>query len=47
MTYDLRRLRDHGLISRIPRTRRYHVTDTGLHQAMLFTHAYDHLLLTG
>jgi len=39
MTYDLRRLREHGLIQRIPRTRRYQVTDTGLHQAMLFTHA--------
>jgi hypothetical protein len=47
MTYDLRRLREHGLIQRIPRTRRYQVTDTGLHQALLFTHAHDHLLRTG
>ena len=31
MTYDLRRLRAHGLIERIPRTRRYTVTETGLH----------------
>ena len=31
MTYDLRRLREHGLIARIPHTRRYQVTDTGLH----------------
>ena len=30
MTYDLRRLRAHGLITRIPRTRRYQITDTGL-----------------
>ena len=30
MTYDLRRLRAHGLIERVPRTRRYTVTDTGL-----------------
>ena len=30
MTYDLRRLRAHGLIARIPRTRRYQITDTGL-----------------
>lgn len=47
MTYDLRRLRAHGLIARIPRTRRYQVTDTGLNHALLFTHAHDHLLRTG
>jgi hypothetical protein len=47
MTYDLRRLRAHGLIARIPRSRRYQVTDTGLHQAMLFTHAHEHLLRAG
>ncbi|MGH3950360.1 MAG: hypothetical protein ACRDSE_14775 [Pseudonocardiaceae bacterium] len=47
MTYDLRRLRAHGLIQRIPRTRRYQITDTGLHQALIFTHAHDHLLRTG
>jgi hypothetical protein len=47
MTYDLRRLRAHGLIHRIPRTRRYQVTDTGLQHALLFTHAHDHLLRTG
>jgi hypothetical protein len=47
MTYDLRRLRAHGLIARIPKTRRYQVTDTGLHQALLFTHAHDHLLRAG
>ncbi|MGH3337631.1 MAG: hypothetical protein ACRDPL_02200, partial [Propionibacteriaceae bacterium] len=46
MTYDLRRLRTHGLIARIPRTRRYQITDTGLGQALLFTHAHDHLLRT-
>ena len=34
MTYDLRRLREHGLIQRIPRSRRYQVTDTGLHEAL-------------
>jgi hypothetical protein len=44
MTYDLRRLREHGLITRIPHTRRYQVTDTGLHDALLFTRAHDHLL---
>jgi predicted MarR family transcription regulator len=47
MTYDLRRLRAHGLITRIPRTRRYQVTTTGLTHALLFTHAHDHLLRTG
>jgi hypothetical protein len=47
MTYDLRRLREHGLIARIPHTRRYQVTDTGLHDALLFTRAHDHLLRPG
>jgi hypothetical protein len=47
MTYDLRRLRAHGLIARVPRTRRYQITDTGLGNALLFTHAHDHLLRTG
>ncbi len=47
MTYDLRRLRAHGLIHRVPHTRRYQITDTGLQQALLFTHAHDHLLRTG
>jgi hypothetical protein len=47
MTYDLRRLRAHALIERIPRSRRYRITDTGLAHALLFTHAHDHLLRTG
>jgi len=47
MTYDLRRLRAHGLIERVPHSRRYTVTDTGLQHALLFTHAHDHLLRTG
>lgn len=47
MTYDLRRLRAHGLIERISHSRRYRVTDTGLQHALLFTHAHDHLLRTG
>ena len=46
MTYDLRRLRAHGLITRIPHTPRYQITDTGLQQALLFTRAHDHLLRT-
>ena len=47
MTYDLRRLRAHGLIHRIPHTRRYQITDIGLQHALFFTHAHDHLLRTG
>jgi len=47
MTYDLRRLREHELIQRVPRSRRYQVTDTGLQHALLFTHAHDHLLRAG
>jgi hypothetical protein len=47
MTYDLRRLNAHGLIHRVPRTRRYQITDTGLQHALLFTHAHNHLLRTG
>jgi hypothetical protein len=47
MTYDLRRLRAHRLITRIPHSRRYQITDTGLQHALLFTHAHDHLLRTG
>jgi hypothetical protein len=47
MTYDLRRLRAHRLITRVPHTRRYQITDTGLGLALLFTHAHDHLLRTG
>ena len=47
MTYDLRRLRQHGLIERIPRTFRYHVTDTGLAQALFLTRLHDRFLRTG
>ena len=34
MTYDLRRLRQHGLIERIPHTRRYTLTDAGVRVAL-------------
>jgi hypothetical protein len=46
MTYDLRRLRLHGLIERIPGTHRYRPTDFGLHTAVFFGHA-AHLLRHG
>ena len=47
MTYDLPRLRLHGLIERIPHTFRYHVTDTGLRSATYLTRLHDRLLRTG
>ncbi|MGH3902019.1 MAG: hypothetical protein ACRDTA_27955 [Pseudonocardiaceae bacterium] len=47
MTYDLRRLRAHDLIHRIPHSRRYQITDTGLQHALFLTHAHDHPLRTG
>ena len=47
VSYDLRRLRVHGLIERIPRTHRYNVTDTGLRMAMFLTRVHDRLLPTG
>jgi len=37
ITYDLRRLRLHGLIVRIPGTFRYQVTDTGIRSAQFLT----------
>jgi len=46
-TYDLRRLRLHGLIERIPGTHRYQVTNTGLHHAMFLTRLHDRLIRTG
>ena len=36
-TYDLRRLREHGLIERVPHTHRCQVTPTGLRHAMFLT----------
>ena len=47
MTYDLRRLRKHGLITRVPHSHRYRVTDTGLERALFLTRAHDRLLRTG
>jgi DNA-binding PadR family transcriptional regulator len=47
MTYDLRRLRLHGLIRRIDRTRRYEVTDQGLRIALYFTRVHDRLMRPG
>ena len=47
MTYDLRRLRLHGLIARIPHTHRYRVTDEGLRTALFFTRVYARILRPG
>jgi hypothetical protein len=47
VSYDLRRLRAHGLITRIPRSHRYRVTDTGPHHAMLITHLHTRVLQPG
>jgi hypothetical protein len=47
MTYDLRRLRLHGLIERTPHTHRYHVTDTGLPAAIFLTRVHNRFLPTG
>jgi len=47
VSYDLRRLRMHGLIERIPGSHRYQTTDTGLHHAMLITHIDTRLLQPG
>ena len=47
MTYDLRRLRLHGLIERIPQTQRYRVTRTGLRVSLFFTRVHSRLLALG
>ena len=44
MTYDLRRLRLHGLIERIPKTHRYRVTDQGLQSAIAIGAAWRKLV---
>ncbi len=47
ISYDLRRLRIHGLIERVPGTFRYQVTPTGIRQAMFLTRLTQRLLITG
>lgn len=47
MTYDLRRLRLHGIIERIPKTHRYRVTEDGLRAALFFTRTYARVLRPG
>jgi hypothetical protein len=40
MTYDLRRLRLHGLIERVPRSHRYRITPLGARIAVLYVRIY-------
>jgi hypothetical protein len=44
MTYDLRRLRLHGLIERVPRSHRYRITETGAQVAMFYARLYTRAL---
>ena len=47
VTYDLRRLRLHGLIERVPNTHRYGITAKGLRTAVFYTRLYNRSLRTG
>lgn len=47
MTYELRRLRLHDLIERIPKTHRYHLTRRGIATALLFTRTHARVLRPG
>jgi hypothetical protein len=47
MTYDLRRLRLHRLIERIPHTHRYRVTDLGIRVSLFFTKVHSRILRPG
>ena len=47
MTYQLRRLRLHGLIQRIPKTHRYEVTEIGFRAGLFFSKVYSRILRPG
>jgi len=47
MTYQLRRLRLHGLIERIPKTHRYRLTNFGFRVAVFCTRTYARILRPG
>ena len=47
LTYQLRRLRLHGLIARRPGTHRYQVTESGLRLALFFTRVHARLFRPG
>jgi len=44
MTYDLRRLRLHGLIERVPHSHRYRITTDGARVAMFYARLYARAL---
>jgi len=47
MSYDLRRLRLHGLITRVKKSNRYYLTQRGIQIAMFFTRSYARILRPG
>ena len=47
MTYELRRLRLHGVIERIEGTHRYRLTETGLRTALFYSRVYARVLRPG
>jgi predicted MarR family transcription regulator len=47
VTYDLRRLRLHGLIERMPKTHCYCITAKGLRTAVFYTRLYNRSLRIG
>jgi hypothetical protein len=47
ITYQLRRLRLHGIIERLPNSHRYRVTDLGWRIALFFTRTYNRILRPG
>ena len=47
ITYQLRRLRLHGMIERLPNSYSYRVTQTGFRAALFFSRTYNRLLRPG
>ena len=47
LTYELRRLRLHGIIERLPRSHRYQLTDFGRRVSLYYTRAYSRILGPG
>ena len=47
MSYDLRRLRLHGLIERIKGSHRYRLTPAGLKVALFYSRTYQHVIRPG
>lgn len=47
MTYQLRRLRMHGIIARIPKSNRYRLTENGLRMSQFYTRIHTRLFRTG